>query len=79
MLHLSNSLALSADVSPLPRRLQQYAIHPGYATSINDLLPDNKKANMATVEEKSKTAHLVGKSEDFQPTDKGKSFMGMAY
>ncbi|KAG7566859.1 hypothetical protein FFLO_01360 [Filobasidium floriforme] len=58
---------------------QQYAIHPGYATSINDLLPDNKKANMATVEEKSKTAHLVGKSEDFQPTDKGKSFMGMAY
>jgi len=42
-------------------------------------LPDNKKADMSAVEEKAKTAHLVGKSEDFQPTDKGKSFMGMAY
>lgn len=60
-------------------RAQQYAIHPSYATSINDLLPDNKKANMETVKEKSKTAHMVGKSKDFQPADKGKSFMGMAY
>lgn len=42
-------------------------------------MPDDKKANMDTVQEKAKTAHLVGKSADFQPADKGKSFMGMAY
>jgi hypothetical protein len=64
---------------PLLFPLQQYAIHPNYATSINALLPEKKKADMSAVQEKAKTAHLVHKDPNFQPADKGKSFMGMPF
>lgn len=59
---------------------QLYAVHPTYAKSIFDLLPEHKdEYTLEEIAEASKTAHLVNKDQRFWACDKGRSFMGMPY
>ncbi|WVR09710.1 hypothetical protein IAU60_006786 [Kwoniella sp. DSM 27419] len=58
--------------------VQQYAIAPGYAQSIFDLLPPDQqeKLDMKEIAEDSKQAHLVGKNLKFKAKE-GRNFFGM--
>jgi catalase len=57
--------------------IQLYAITPGYAQAIYDLLPTHEGYTIEELAEKAKTAHLVGKNPQFVTQGKGVSFMGM--
>ncbi|ELU37193.1 catalase [Rhizoctonia solani AG-1 IA] len=57
--------------------IQLYAIEPGYAKAIYDLLPEHSGYTLEEIAEGAKSAHLVGKNPQFFSAGKGASFMGM--
>ncbi|KAG8686611.1 hypothetical protein FRC11_008689, partial [Ceratobasidium sp. 423] len=57
--------------------IQLYAIDPGYAKNIYDLLPEHKGYTPEEVAEGAKLARLVGKNPQFFSAAKGTSFMSM--